>query len=138
MNEREGGLASKRESLCMCVFFSALCTFVLTEPHLMLYVGMYSLQHPLTGVLIRQIWLDLKMTRKHSSLLFPYFAYIKMYFFFAVTSLFTLIAINCLLSLFISADGGFYCQISARPNHSMSLLGNSLGFICIPIDHSPL
>lgn len=28
--------------------------------YLMLYVGVYSLQHPLTGVLVRQEWLHLK------------------------------------------------------------------------------
>lgn len=70
-------------------------------------------------------------TQKHK--LSHYFACIQMSF-FVVALLFTLIAINCLF-LLISADGCFYCQITARPNHNMSLLGSSLDCICIPIDH---
>lgn len=120
----------------MCVFHSAhrVCFYLMwTEPHLMLNVGMYSLQHPLTRVLIRQIRLNLKMAHKH--IIISIFCIYQNVLLAAATSLFILIAINRLFSLLISTDECFHCQNSTRPNHSVSLLGNSLGCICIPIDH---
>lgn len=70
----------------------------------MLYVGVDPLQHPLTGVLIRQVWLNLetKPARSLNSSIFV----------FAVTLLFTLIAV--FFPLVISSDEIFYCRILQR------------------------
>lgn len=59
-----------RERALLCPLVSTW-----TNAHLMLYVGMDSLQHPLTRVLIRQIRINLKSTNTDTiltSLLFPF------------------------------------------------------------------
>lgn len=140
MNESKSWLKTKeKESIGEAHMCRQWTVDICSDTHLMLYVCMHSLEHALAGVFIRQIRLDLRITRENTQSSPRYYCHIllavKCTFRFPSASLFSVIAMNCLFSLVIWADECFYCQVSARPNHSMSLLGKSLGFICIPIDH---